>query len=293
MIARFTAIPFVKGVFDTKGRETGLYAYTDQLLPTVEYTHDFQSIPFSGRFLPVYISQANLISTTFLRNLKDFQRQICDVDGIQRSDQLARFPPNIYFAKQATYELHVYRSQADYSKIADWHRSLRQSAVALTHAIHAILTPAQSAECWQELITIYAIHGNTIAPVKLPRGEFIQQIAPTANPLFTIAESGYLRSASGILCFYGQVGIAGLVDLILQTTLPDEDLIATLLTYGHLDDRTGMALHNNLIKGDGAIYCETAHHLRNKQACYYEAFGSKNLLPSPVVPSFLQTLHTN
>ena len=54
-----------------------------------------------------------------------------------------------------------------------------------------------------------------------------------------------------------------------------------------------MVLHNNLIKGDGAIYCETAHHLRNKQARYYEAFGSKDLLPPPVVPSFLQTLRAN
>ena len=55
----------------------------------------------------------------------------------------------------------------------------------------------------------------------------------------------------------------------------------------------GMAFCNNLIKGDGTIYCETVHHLRNKQACYYEAFGSKNLLPPPVVPSFLQTLCAN
>lgn len=78
-IARFTAIPFVKGVFNAEGWETGLYVYTDQLLPTVEYTHDFQPIPFSGSFLPVYISQANLIGTTFLCNLKDFQHQICDV----------------------------------------------------------------------------------------------------------------------------------------------------------------------------------------------------------------------
>ena len=80
-------------------RETGLYAYTDQLLPAVEYTHDFQPIPFSGHFLPIYISQANLIGTTFLHNIKDFQHQICDADGIQRSDQLTCFPPNIYFTK--------------------------------------------------------------------------------------------------------------------------------------------------------------------------------------------------
>ena len=110
------------------------------------------------------------------------------------------------------------------------------------------------------------------------------------NPLLTVAETGFLRSASGILHFYGQVGVGNLIDNILQTTLPDEDLIATLLTYGHLDDRSGMTLRNNLIKGNGGIYFETAHHLRNKQDCYYDTFGSKLLLPPPVVPSALQSL---
>ena len=59
---------------------------------------------------------------------------------------------------------------------------------------------------------------------------------PMANPLLTIIGSGYLCSPSGNLWFYEQVGVTSLIDLILQTTLPDEDLIATLLTYGHLDD---------------------------------------------------------
>ena len=129
-----------------------------------------------------------------------------------------------------------------------------------------------------------------IAPVKLPHGEFFQQFAPTANPLFTVAETGFLRSASGILRFYGQVGVSNLIDNILQTTLPDEDLIATLLTYGHLDDQSEMTLRNNLIKGDSGIYFETAHHLRNKQDRYHEMFGSRCLLPPPVVPSVLQNL---
>ncbi|KAN0073647.1 hypothetical protein V8E55_012124, partial [Tylopilus felleus] len=119
-------------------------------------------------------------------------------------------------------------------------RELCRLLCKLKQAVHAALLPQQAVKCWNDTLTAYLVHGNTITQAILPRGEYFQQVAPSSNPLLTVEEAGALRTAAGILYFYGQTNLATLLDEILQTPLPNEDFIATELTYGYLDDRSGI-----------------------------------------------------
>ena len=93
-----------------------------------------------------------------------------------------------------------------------------------------MLSPQQAVECWNDTLTAYLVHGNTITQAILPWGEYFQQVAPSSNLLLTVEQAGALRTAVDIFYFYGQTNLATLLDEILQTLLPDEDFIATELT---------------------------------------------------------------
>ncbi|KAN0087818.1 hypothetical protein V8E55_006439, partial [Tylopilus felleus] len=232
-------IPFINGKFNGRERYAGNNEYTTQLLPPLEYSKEFTPIPFSGKFPTAYIASAHLFAITTAKELKKYQHHVCDTDGIPCSQQLTRFPPNIYFARQFSYELHVYCLNADYQELVPQLHERCRLLCELKQAVHAALSPQQAVECWNDTVTAYLVHGNTITQAILPQGEYFQQVAPSSNSLLTIEEAGALRTAAGIFYFYGQTNLATLLDEILQTPLPDEDFITTELTYGYLDDRSG------------------------------------------------------
>ncbi|KAF8121564.1 hypothetical protein EV363DRAFT_1457427 [Boletus edulis] len=152
----------------------------------------------------------------------------------------------------------------------------------------------QSNRCNAEYITIYGLHGNTIAPIYVHRGQFIQQYAPTANPLLTPDESAFLRIACSVLRFYGQVSLANYIDAILQTPLPDEDLITALLVYNHLDDRSGQVKtnHRSTSNVPDSLF-KLSRHLYTKQERYYRMYGGGDIAPPPSVPTSLYALRAN
>ncbi|KAF8439421.1 hypothetical protein L210DRAFT_989452 [Boletus edulis BED1] len=283
---RFMSIPLIDGVFDGQGRYTPTISYTQHFVAPLEYSDEQVSVPFMGHFPPVYVGTALIQLGIAFRNLKEYQRQLCDADGLSRSQLLSRYLPNIYHGRLHAYELHVFRSNADYSALVHELRALCRQMRSVLQSVHAVLTPTQSALCISNDITVYALHGNVLAPVTLHCGEFIQQYTPSANPLFSVDETGFLCSACSVLRFHGQVPLAQTLDVILQTPLPDEDFIGSLLTYSYLDNRAGMIPNNHggprpTIKW----FCYLANHLRAKQECYYWLHGGGDIVPPPSAPS--------
>ena len=82
---------------------------------------------------------------------------------------------------------------------------LHTDAYSVLHAVLVILTLPQAANCLQEAITVLFLDGTSFAPTLVHRGEFFQQRAPCANPLFTLEEVGFLQSASGTLPFFSEI----------------------------------------------------------------------------------------
>jgi len=104
------------------------------------------------------------------------------------------------------------------------------------HAVLAALTPQQATGCLRNDIFIILLDGTTSAPSYVHRGEFYQQRAPAANPLFTLEQVGFMQSACGIFRFYGDTDLADLIDQTLQLALPEKDYISQLLHNCHLED---------------------------------------------------------
>ncbi|KAN0094390.1 hypothetical protein V8E55_002677 [Tylopilus felleus] len=146
-ITRLNMLPFVDGKFNRRGRYAGNNEYTTQLLPPLEYSEEFTPVPFSGKFPTAYIASAHLFTIATAKELKKYQHRVCDTDSVPRSQQLTCFPPNIYFARQFSYELHVYRSNADYQELVPQLRELRHLLCELKQAVHAALSPQQVVEC--------------------------------------------------------------------------------------------------------------------------------------------------
>ena len=283
-------IPFVNGKFDGRGRYIGNSEYTTQLLPSLEYSEEFTPVPFSGKFPTTYIASAHLFTIATTKELKKYQHHVCDTDGVPRSQQLTHFPPNIYFARQFSYELHVYRSNTDYQELVPQLHELHHLLCELKQAVHAVLLPQQAVKCWNDTLTAYLVHGNTITQAILPWGKYFQQVAPSSNLLLTVEEAGALRMAAGIFYFYGQTDLAILLDEILQTPLPDEDFITTELTYGYLDNRSGIPKSNSTIPSMDNLWCRIANHMRNKQCRYYERYSRPHIIPQPAIPSGLHAI---
>ena len=107
---------------------------------------------------------------------------------------------------------------------------------------------------------------------------------PTANPLFSIEETGFVRSACGLLRYYGETELARVVDLILQLPLPDEDLIASLLCWNGLDAE--FAPLKTPYDSHKTTY-HLARHLKNKQDGFYHKYGDADMVPLPYVPRSL------
>ena len=133
---------------------------------------------------------------------------------------------------------------------------------------------------------ILLLDGTTCAPAYVHRGKFLQQRAPTANPLFTLKEAGFLCSACGLLRFYGETELAEVVDLILQTPLPDEDVVTQLLHEFHLEDPTSFAGSCTGTRG-GIIM--NANKLHIKQQEFYQRYGDADTVALPHVPPVLLT----
>ena len=169
-------------------------------------------------------------------------------------------------------------------------RELHQLLCELKQAIHNTLSPQQAIECWNDTFTTYLVHCNTITQAILPWGKYFQQVAPSSNPLLTVEEARALRTDTGIFYFYGQTNLAALLDKILQTPLPDEDFITTELTYGYLNDRSGIPKSNSSISSTDNLWCRIANHVCNKQHRYYERYSRLHIIFQPAVPSVLHAI---
>ena len=199
--------------------------------------------------------------------------------GNPHSKLLTRYPPSVYFSRTPTYELHVYHTNTDYCLYITNLRRFQADVYNLIHAVHAVLTLDQSAECTKEGLLVMAYNSTTCA---IYRGEFFQQCTPSANPFFTLEETGFMQSASGLLCFYSEPELAMLIDSILQLTILDEDFITQLLHEYHLDDPDSFA--GRCAIGRIELYDE-AWRLCNKQDKFYWQYGDADTVLPPHVPS--------
>ena len=242
-VARLGPIPFVDGYFDGTASfsMSGNYHTTCFQLHN-EYNTSYHPSPFTGTYPRNYVEAAMHYTTQFHDNLTQYLKEMMnDTETTKDSKLLLRYPPSIYFGRTPVYELWVFRAHIDYLRLLPKLRRFRTDAYNLLHTIHAVLTPQQAAECQEDEVYILLLDGTTCTPAYIHRGEFLQQRAPTANPLFTLEEAGFLRSACGLLRFYGKTELAEVVDLILQTPLPDEDVVTQLLHEFHLKDPTSFA----------------------------------------------------
>ena len=107
---------------------------------------------------------------------------------------------------------------------------------------------------------------------------------PTVNPLFSIEETRFVRSACGLLPYYSETELTWIVDLILQLPLPDEDLIASLLCWNGLDAK--FTPSKTPYDSNKTTY-RLAHHLKNKQDEFYHKYGDTDMVPPPYVPRSL------
>jgi len=163
-------------------------------------------------------------------------------------------------------------------------RQFHTDTYSMLHAVLAILTLPQAADCLQEAVTVLFLNGTTFAPASVHWGEFFQQRAPCANPLFTLKEVGFLRSASGTLHFFGEIELADLIDQLLQVPLPDKDLVTQLLHNFHLDDPESVA--GCRTAEPCSLYVDM-HRLRSKQEDYYWRYGDADTVTPPNVPKGL------
>ena len=245
---RLTHIPFTRFTFDGTNSFTPSPVVFNELRPPVEYDAEHFTPPFNGVYDSNFLAVARLRAQEFLSSLIKDIRQECDLQPdahIGDSDQLLRFPPSIYFARQANYPYRVCRSRDDPATRLPHMRSRRAAAVALIQSVHAVLKPDQAAEASRDDIDIMVVDGNLCVPATIHRGEFFQQLAPSANPYFSLSEVGYLRTAVGFFRFYGEDHTACILDEILITPCIDEDLVATLLVHYHLDNLAGTHLVPN------------------------------------------------
>ncbi|KIJ06603.1 hypothetical protein PAXINDRAFT_20210 [Paxillus involutus ATCC 200175] len=163
----------------------------------------------------------------------------CDLGTCVAADQLQKRPPSIYYCQEDSYTLHVPRGHIPFKDLYSDYRRIRRLHTDLLQATHAVLTPQQSLECQQETIYAILVEGTLNTPVRLIRSAFYQQCAPAANPFFTNDEIAYLRTAVGFLRFYFETSLANTIDLVLQRTVADEDVVHSLLLDFHLDDLAG------------------------------------------------------
>ena len=265
---------------------TGNY-YTTRFQPPQEHNSDYHPLPFDGGFSENYVDAAIYYAKCLHKNLKSYQRLLCDKNGTVQSYMLTSYPPSVYFGRTTTYELHVYRANTDYHAHIKDLRQFCADVYNFLHALHAVLTPEQSTECMKSDMLLLTFDGVTSAPVFIHRGEFFQQCAPSANPFLTLEETGFDRSICRLLWFYGELALANIIDQVLELTLPDEDLITQLLHQYLLDNPTSF-------EGSRACgtchLCEEAKRLRSKQEHFYWHYGDTDTMPPPAVPPILFTL---
>ena len=123
---------------------------------------------------------------------------------------------------------------------------------------------------------VILLDSTTSAPSYVHRGEFYQQHAPAANPLFNLKEAGFMWSACGIFRFYGDTNLADLIDQTLQLVLPEEDYISQLLHNCHLEDPDSFV--SCCTSGKHVLY-DSTRRLRIKQDQFYWQHGDADTVP--------------
>ena len=127
-------------------------------------------------------------------------------------------------------------------------------------------------------LQVYFIDGSTCTLVFLNCGKFFQLHAPSTNPLFSIEETGFMHSACGLLCYYGESDLTHTIDLMLQIPLPDEDLITSLLCWDGLDAE--FAPSKTRYNSNKSTYC-LAPHLKIRQDAFSWKYGNAGMVPPP------------
>jgi hypothetical protein len=194
-------------------------------------------LPFTGTYKYANVKHALACAETIDEELEALN--YCDLGACIAVDQLLKRPPSIYYCQEDSYALHVPRGHIPFKTLYPDYRRIRRLHTDLLQATHAVLTPQQSLECQQETIYAILVEGTLNTPVRLIRSAFYQQCAPAANPFFTNNEIAYLRTAVGFLRFYFETSLANAIDLVLQRTVADEDVVHSLLLDFHLDNLAG------------------------------------------------------
>jgi hypothetical protein len=121
------------------------------------------------------------------------------------------------------------------------------------------------------------VHDSTTGMhIYIHRGQYYQQYAPTANPLFTLQEAGFMWTASGLLHFFSESDLTTLLDQVLQLPLLDKDLI-TYLHNNYLEDPNSfIGYHINC--GRGEIFRDH-HQLKKKQGIFFWKYGDTEAVP--------------
>ncbi|KAN0078277.1 hypothetical protein V8E55_010334 [Tylopilus felleus] len=270
--ARFTQIPFTRFTFNgTKSYMLSPPSSIKELQAPAKFDPEYFTPPFNGMFNSLFLAILRFRAVNFHSTLlTDIQAECNAVGEVGNNETFLRFPPSMSDKEPG-------------SCLWDF-RQHHTRAVTLIHSLHVLLILEQSAECTREDIEVMFADSNLCTPVTLHRGKFYQQLTPTANPFYSLTKAGYIHSACGILCFYGETDIARILDEILVMPYPNEDLVATLLTHYHLDNMVGTYIIPNFSLQQ--IY-DIAKKTCNKQRRFYSGTRSFILMAPPGVAPLL------
>lgn len=274
---RFTQIPFTHFAFETTSSFIpSPSSLIKELQAPAEFDLKYCTPPFNGAFNSLFLTILKFHAVNFHGMLLIYIQVKCNATGqVGNSESFLHFPPSIYFAWQPNYPFHILRSDKEPgSHLWDLHQHYTH-AVTLIHSLHALFTLKQSANCVDEDIEVMFTNGNLCTLVTLYQGEFYQQLAPLANPLYSLFDPGYICSVCGILHFYGKTNITQILDEILVILYPDEDLMATLLMHYHLDNLIGIYVVLNF--SIHQIY-NIAKNTHEKQCHFYDSTGVSALM---------------
>ncbi|KAG1850978.1 hypothetical protein C8R48DRAFT_676590 [Suillus tomentosus] len=247
----------------------------DQLEPTpfgIQYCeHSYEPLPFHGSYDLFTTQRLVALCRTLTGSMAS---QAVQELGLEKAAFHTTRPSAIYHYHTSSYYEHVPRGKSRLcTRITDL-RNMRVMARNVLQLVHATLTPSQSQECMEEQIILLIIDGVRCIPASVNRAAFFMQLCPAANPLFTLEEFAYLRTAAGLFRFFGHFTIADAVDDLLQRSLPDEDIVYTLLQNYSLDDLrgTGVSPSKSLkyLLNVAEAWCENSSEVNRVGPCHLE-----------------------
>ncbi|KIJ60708.1 hypothetical protein HYDPIDRAFT_31930, partial [Hydnomerulius pinastri MD-312] len=225
---------------------------------------EFFALPFGGQFNNIAVASALFCGQFIHSELETLtRREIGDANYIK----LLAHPPSIYYGRLGSYPLCVPRGSIPIRFRLPILKRIRQLMCNFIQNVHSVLPPPLSANCYEAFMYVIATDGDKSIPMVVHRGDFFQHRYPSANPFLSLAETGYLRSAAGYFRFYGAFDLADTIDDLLQLTVPDEDVVSTLLHEYHLDRLYGTGVYAVSSLDDR---CALTERMRQEQRQFYQ-----------------------